>query len=322
MRKLLLPLLFLVAGCTSLPPAAEAPALTVRSVPIDPRGTERSVVGRLRYMGGLEITSTDKTIGGFSTLKWRNGLLYTLTDVGDWLSLRPLEEKGRLVGLRMQSRGDLRGIAGEKLEGTATGDSESMTPHGRGWLVSFEHEHKVPYYPRLGEAARDAGLDPERLFGALEENQGIETIASRSGQLFICAERLAAPAAPQCLLHNRQGWQTISLPVSPGLDAKTAFPVDADWGADGTLYIVMRSWSGGNDNRGALIARSPLGEFRLLATFLKPLTVDNYEGVAVREQGGRTFFYIVSDDNFRVYDDPKKPETWQRSLLLKLELLG
>jgi hypothetical protein len=270
----------------------------------------------------LEITSSDKRIGGFSTLKWRNGLLYTLTDVGDWLSLRPAEKQGRLLGLSIQNMGDLRGVAGEKLEGTATGDSEAMTPHRGGWLVSFEHEHKILYYPRLGEAARSSGLDPERLFGPLGENHGVETIASRDGQLFLCAERLAGPSSPQCLMQNRRGWETLSLPVPPGLDPKTAFPVDADWGSDGTLYILMRSWSGGNDNRGALIARSPLGDYRLLATFLKPLTVDNYEGVAVREQGGRTFLYIISDDNFRVYDDPKRPETWQRSLLLKFELIG
>ena len=47
-------------------------------------------------------------------------------------------------------------------------------------------------------------------------------------------------------------------------------------------------------------------------TLLPPLSVDNFEGLAVREEGGRTFLYIVSDDNF---------SGSQRTLLMKFEVL-
>lgn len=39
---------------------------------------------------------------------------------------------------------------------------------------------------------------------------------------------------------------------------------------------------------------------------------DNYEGAAISVEGGRTFLWLVSDDNFNV---------WQRSLLLQFELV-
>ena len=50
----------------------------------------------------------------------------------------------------------------------------------------------------------------------------------------------------------------------------------------------------------------------LLARFARPLTVDNYEGVAVtRDADGVTLVYILSDDNFNFL---------QRTLLLLFRL--
>ena len=43
------------------------------------------------------------------------------------------------------------------------------------------------------------------------------------------------------------------------------------------------------------------------------LLADNYEGAAISVEGGRTFLWLVSDNNFNV---------WQRSLLLQFELVG
>ena len=44
----------------------------------------------------------------------------------------------------------------------------------------------------------------------------------------------------------------------------------------------------------------------------KPLA-DNFEGAAVEVRDGRTWLWLVSDDNFN---------SWQRSLLLEFELVG
>ena len=38
--------------------------------------------------------------------------------------------------------------------------------------------------------------------------------------------------------------------------------------------------------------------------------------------GGRTFLYMISDDNFKIYNEPDKPDTWQRTLLMKFEVNG
>ena len=36
----------------------------------------------------------------------------------------------------------------------------------------------------------------------------------------------------------------------------------------------------------------------MLAEFQPPLAIDNFEGLAVREDGGETLVYLITDDNF------------------------
>jgi hypothetical protein len=325
MRIFFLLALLSLSGLSSarLPPAPIA--VSIKQVPLDPAHPERTVVGRLRYWGGIEITSDDPRIGGFSSLKWagKYGEFYAVTDVGNFASLAAMERKQRLLRVDVVSMGRLHGPDGAELRGTEVGDAESLARDGRRWLVSFEHDHKILSYKSLWEPAAPSGLDPRALFPDLEKNHGVETLAARDGRIFLCAERHSDARGPNCFIKRRGRMEPVSLPPMPeGLDQKTAFPVDADWGRDGTLYILMRSWSGGNDNRAAIVARSPGGKLRTLATLLPPLTTDNYEGLAVREKRGRTFMYILSDDNFHEYDEPGKPEAWQRTLFMKFELIG
>lgn len=324
MRIMLLLALFFTSSCAAMDARnpVTRPAISARPIPLDNSNPARSLLGRLRYLGGLELQSIDPRFGGFSSLKWSGGRLHSVTDTGDWISFRTIERGGRLEGVEHAAMGDLLGLDGEELKGNDPGDAEGLTRDGRGWLVSFEHEHKILRYPALGARAQPSGLDPTAVFGALEENQGVETIARRNGRTFVCAERLATEAAPNCYLIEKGRPRPVQLPPPPGLDPKTAFPVDADWGADGTLYILMRSWSGGNDQRAAILARSPRGKLRVLGTFVAPVRFDNFEGLAMREVDSRTFLYIISDDNFHVYDDKDKPETWHRTQLMKFELVG
>jgi hypothetical protein len=324
MRHVLALVLLFASGCATIPSqqAGDPIAITARAVPLDASDPKRETVGRLRYLGGLELDSLNGRFGGMSSLKWRDGLLHAVSDIGDWFTILPVERGGRLTGARVTTAGDLLAADGSELQGYLNGDAEGLAPDGDGgWLVSFEHEHKLLRYVRLGALAQDSGMNPVELFGPLESNNGIEAIARRNGRTFLCAERLATQAAANCQLRTAGGIEQVRLTGPEGLDPETAFPVDADFAADGTLYVLFRSWSGGSDNRAAIIARSPAGEVSTIATFVRPLTLDNYEGLALREEGGRTFLYIVSDENFRQYNEPARPETWQHTYLMKFELL-
>ena len=326
--RILLPLVLLLSGCAAAPPlrdaAAPAVAVAAQPVPLDYSDPERTVVGRLRYLGGVHLRSPDKRFGGLSSLEWRHRRLHSVTDDGDWTSLRPVERDGRLVGVADVALGDLLGEDGSALDSdTGSGDSEALVHDGTDWLVAFEHQHRMLRYRTLGGRPAGERLDPRAILGPLEDNQGVEALASRAGRLFLCAERLPTEAAANCaILQEGDAPEPVRVPPPPGLDPRTAFPVDARWAADGTLFILFRSWSQNQPYRIGIVARAPDGDLRTIAAFQPPLIVDNVEGLALREERGRTFLYLVSDDNFGRYDDPAKPETWQRTLLMKFELVG
>lgn len=319
-RAMVIVLACLCTTCGSLPPLArQAPRAEIRTEPVTLNRSEpgRGSLGRLRYLGGVVVTG-DRRAGGFSSLKWRGGRLWSVTDAGDWATFRTRERNHRLLGITDFRLADMSGVDGTQLAGS-TGDAESIAWDGQGWLVAFEHAHRILRYSQLGANPVATGLDPERLFDGLDENQGVEALAANDGRIFACAERLATTRA-NCLILEDGRISPVSLIGPEGLDSATAYPVDADWAPDGSLYILFRSWSGGSDNRAAIVRRFPDGEMSTLAVLTPPITTDNFEGLALRRQGGRTFIYIISDDNFGVYDAPDAPATWQRTLLMKFEL--
>ena len=322
MRRLsMLALALAVAGCAA--PRLADPPLAVGSaaVPLDRADPGRDRLGRLRYLGGVELSAADPGFGGLSALRWRNGRFHAVIDQGGWASFAPVERGGRLVGVSGVRLGRLLDEDGRLVAGEARRDAESLAYDGDGWLVGFERDHRIARYSRLDSPALSSGRDPTALFGPLGENEGIEALAVRDGRTFLCAERLPSPE-PNCLLIDRGGTMTrIALAPPPELDQRVGFPTDADFGADGTVYVLFRSWSGGSDNRGAVVARYPDGRVETLAVLVPPYPVDNMEGIALREEGGRTFLYLVSDDNFSRRERPSEPQTWQRTLLLKFELI-
>lgn len=217
-----------------------------------------------------------------------------------------------LTGIRDLSMGDLLGPDGEKLAGKAAGDAESLTRSARGgWLVGFERDHRIWRYPTLSSRAEPTGIDPQTILGVLNDNSGVEALAGDERSLFLCAERVVDFAQPNCL--RQSGGIITPAPVRPPdtIAALGGVPTDADRGADGTTYVLFRSYSPADGSGAAIMAIGPDLERRTLAVLRPPLTLDNMEGLAVREEAGRTFLYLVSDDNF---------SSRQRTLLLKVEI--
>lgn len=316
----------LLAGCavqTPAPERAAAPAVPVaaEAIPLNPAAPAQNRVGALRYLGGVHLSSADPRFGSLSALRWKDGRFHSIVDEGGWATFAPVESRGRLTGVRDVAIGKLHGPGGAPLEEKALRDAEGLTRSGDGWLVSFERNHRVWSYPDLGGPAVETRIDLPATFGAMGNNEGVEAIAGDADRFFACAERLAA-AAPNCAIVEGGAVTRLSLVGPPELDPKVAYPVDADFGSDGTLYVLFRSWSGGMDSRAGIVARAPNGTVRTLGTLVQPMSTDNFEGLAVREQGGRTYLYIISDDNFDLRDNPTREGPHQRTLLMKFEVAG
>ncbi len=285
----------------------------LRLVVLNPDDPTRERIGDLIYRGGIDIPAGRLNIGGLSALRWNDGTFVSLTDDGRVVTFIPTEPDGRLIGMSKTMVGPLLDTHAKPLSGKTQSDSESLTrSNDGGWLVGFERDHRIwKYNPNLIDAV-PVSFDPTELLGPLGDNNGIEAMASL-GEIWIgCAERQAAPNKPNCVrIDAGSAPETFAVSPPKALIEKGSVPTDADFANDGTLYILFRSYSPASGNTAAIIAIDPGGKRREIATIAPPLAVDNFEGLAVRDEGEARFIYLVSDDNF---------SGSQRTLLMKFEI--
>ena len=282
-------------------------------VVLDPANPETTRVGKLRYRGGLELQSSDKSFGGFSGLiiDQQGSRITAATDRGSWLSAKLSYKNGDLAVFSDARMAPMLGPEGKPLSG-ATGDAEGLASMvGGGILASFEQHHRLLYYAPTSELFNTIPVElarPEGLSNA-PANKGLEAVTLLdTGQMFLLTEdhrdeELDAVGwiMDQPLNPTMSTAQPISLAVS-GLfrpTGATTLPV-------GDIIVLERRYMAvqGGSMR---LRRIPKGDLNsharltgtILATVVPPLTVDNMEAVAVRsDQDGGVFVYVMSDDNF------------------------
>jgi len=289
------------------------------AIALDQGDASREAVGRLIYRGGLSIDPGEARIGGLSGLTFHEGRLYAVSDDGRWFILAPDELDGKLLDLTGITMGDLRDARGRKLKDKDEADAEAIAGGAPGdWLVSFERQHRVWRYESLHGAASPFPTDADDLVAGAEPNKGLESFETLpSGAMLACGE-WADGARDNCVRISDAGAVPFALAAPPALAEHGGAPVDAACVSNETCYVLFRSYRPGYGNRIAVVELTQEGS-ETLGVIDAPLTRDNFEGLAVREQYGKTWLYLVSDDNFRncAYDDSP---TCQRTLLMKFEI--
>jgi hypothetical protein len=316
--------------------AATAP-LPLKATPIalDRRDPAHMQVGRLRYMGGLVLKSSDKSFGGLSALRSApGGRLLSVSDTGNWVSFVTVERDGILVGVRDGVIAPLRDVNGAVPADKSLGDAESLewNPATGDAVVSFEQDHRRQYYRGIDPArpetlvARAWQVTRDPRTAGWPSNSGGEALADigNGGAVLFSENPQGADGSNDLLVYL------------PGTTARLGFrppddfhPTDAHLLSPGRLLVLERSFSPSKGVAGALVEvdiaaavaaiaahqtpPEPVLTGIELARFAPPLSIDNMEGLALVRQGERTFVYLVSDDNFNPL---------QRTLLLKFELLA
>lgn len=147
----------------------------------------------------------------------------------------------------------------------------------------------------------------------------------------IDAESIALPPSGEWLVrfeHDQRTWRypkldgaafqhdgeaarqlTIDPPSPP--DQPAGEVTGSDCASNSVCYVLFRGHSPDTGYRAAIVAVGPDGLTETIASWYGQLSIGNFEGLAVREETGRTFLYIVSDNNH--LDD-------QRTLLMKFEV--
>ena len=311
-----------LAGALALAPGAALGAsipLSTSPVALDRSDAAVQRVGRLRFLGGLEIASEAAAFGGLSGLSVSaDGRLSAVTDRGHWFAARVVRDgAGRLVDLVEGVLAPLRDTQGRPLGGDWR-DAEALERlPGGDVLVSFERHHRVWRYAtgRDGVPGRATPVPTPAALAHAPANGGLEALAPLPDGRILMLSQGRAPGAGA-----HAGWLVGAETHALGYRPEPGFkPSDAAVLPGGDVLVLSRAFSliGGMRAR---LERTPAAAIRpgallrgdLVARFAAPLTVDNFEGVAaVQGADGGTLVYLVSDDNFNFF---------QRTLLLLFRL--
>lgn len=294
---------------------------------------ERTRFGRLDFVGGFEIGSDRREVGGLSGLVVSGGgrRLLSLSDDGLMLVAGiDRDAAGRPVGLseaRIRRLATTKGpLPRSKVQSDTEGLDVYVGPNGRPFgVVSFEQRPAVMVGPvdADGFIGAVSGIDLPAEVRRLQPNRGLESVAALpkgsglAGSFVILGEEAERGAGTD----NQPGWVI-------GGKAPLAFRVrctggydltDAKVGPDGRLYVLERKFSllGGLWARirafrladirpGAVID----GEVVMEASMAEQ--IDNMEGLSIwRTDGGETRLSLISDDNHSLL---------QRTLYLEFRL--
>jgi hypothetical protein len=302
----------LLAACA--PSAADAPieeqwrAVDVVATPVE-LGAE--TVGRLRFRGGLELSSQEAVFGGLSGIEVLDDhRILAISDNGDWFEARlTLDESGTLIGLADVRTAFMRDERAQIFPAKRARDSEGLAqlPDGR-FAVSFEQTQSIRIYDLnrdgpFGAAAPGPPLaDTRRLPG----NAGHEALAAMDGGALLIGaeggERATTPiwrAAPDARTPVRPAAR---YPLADGFSL-----TGLDRLPEGGFVALERFYAPVIGPRARLTrfsAEAAAGEGEIggveeLALLAPPLLIDNFEAIAAaRAPDGAVRIYIVSDDNF------------------------
>lgn len=314
------------AAAASLP-AQETVPVTSRQIGNFKIGSNQKRFGKLEFIGGVEMSSSNALLGAISSIRLRpdRKSFLAVMDTGHWAEGEIVRDaEGRLAGvsdLTVTSMIDANGRS-EQVKGVM--DSEGLALRDGEALVSIEQMNLVKVYPDPGFArsrpvATLPALIPPK---SLRSNRGLETIAVSpkesplaSGAVVVSELSLdkAAHIYAAVLDGPRKGVF--------GVVQKKPFAVtDGAFLPNGDLLLLERRFSfaegigmqirrikGDDIKPGAAVD----GEILLQADM--GYQIDNMEGLdIVVEPGGDTHVIIVSDDNHSILE---------RNLMLEFRLV-
>lgn len=291
--------------------------LSARRVALFPDNPARRWIGALEYLDGIELIERGAATGGYSAIHVEGNQVTLLSDGGIVLRFR-WNGGERVSDARYWPlpAGPGRGW------GKVDRDSESLAvdPVGGHAWVGFERANAIWRYDAdLNRAERRAR---PRVMADWEENGGPESLARMPDGGFVTISETMAPK-------SGIGRRAVRFARDPTATPNDHFsfvyrqpagtmPTDAVALPDGRLLVLNRRFGlpvrfastlsivdAGTIRPGAVVTG------RTIATLAAPALHDNFEGVTVTREGGRTIIWLVSDDN---------QFALQRTLLLKFRL--
>ena len=315
-------LFLLTCGGGGVPAATVGhPIVEVIPVELDPETPNRKHLGRLTFLSGFELRSADFRFGGVSdlVLDADGSMLYAISDRGYWLS----------ASIRHDTKGHLKAIGPWEItplltpeRTTVSGwmrDAEGLARDRDGsFIVSFEYAHRLWRYPPPPAAfsSPPQSLPTPAELAMAPSNGGLEAVTVLlDGRLLVLTEQYENPdGSLKGWLIEKDRFAVVSYLPLDGFQPTALVTL-----AGGDVLVLERrhSWLTGWAARITRLSRASLKagarlKGKEIARLERPLVVDNFEGIAVRDVADQgTFIYLISDDNFSPF---------QHTLLLQFRL--
>ena len=272
--------------------------------------------GTLRFVRGWHLVSPHSRFGGFSALARIGPDRFQLIGDNGYATRLTLDPRGAVSGFRIQPLPTPDGRPARK----AMIDAEAMfvdPASGQSW-IALEGINQIWRLNRDLSAIESRRKLPEPSWPS---NRGPEAMARLAdGRTVVFSEEADDdPRGREALVYTGDPAVPGPAPVRFFYDPRGKGLVsDAAALPDGRLLLVHRRL--GFDPvfttivaivDPAAIVKDAVVRSQTIGRVPRPLA-ENYEGAAVTVEDGRTWLWLVADDNFNV---------WQRSLLLQFELV-
>lgn len=304
-----------VAGVRTIYPS-NSQNIAMRPLPLDPAHPGPRRVGELIFLNAWELGSRNEDFGGFSALAaLPDGRFVGVSDAGTLIGfgLTSNDETDRpFIAPLPDSQGPQVTYEDRDSEGVA------YDPGSGQFWVSYEAKHAIRRFSR--SFARSTGIIRPYEMQSWPSNKGAETIIRLAdGRFIIISESLEDDSTHQALLFSgdpvEYGTAVSRFTYRPPAGYRVTDGVQLP---DGRLMILNRRVGLPNGFAAKLALVDPTiiskGETvagKVVATLSTPLLIDNLEGIAVSAKGHDTIIWLISDDNFSVF---------QRTLLMKFKL--
>lgn len=273
--------------------------------------------GMLRFVRGWRLDSPNQVFGGFSALATLGGGRFEMIGDSGYGTRLTLHDDGRVSGARIglmpapgkhprrKSQSDFEAMAVDPATGTTWVALEGLNQVWRidaGW-TRIESRAALPH-PRWpgnrGPEAMARLADGRTLIMSEDADDD-----PRGREALIFAGDPAVPGTRGVrFFYDSQGKGRVS-DAAPLPDGRVLI-VHRRLGLRPVFTTILAIADPADIRPGGVIRSQTIGTVPL------PLA-ENYEGAAIEVRGGRTFVWLVSDDNFN---------SWQRSLLVEFELVG
>lgn len=293
--------------------------ITVYPVSLDPDRPELRRAGTLEYLAGWVLESRNNDFGGLSALAILSGnRLMAVSDAGTVVTFDTPK-----AGRSGQLAANIAPLpwTGAEEPTFRDRDSESLAVDpvsGRVW-IGFEQNHAIRRYS-AGIAREERTARPKDIQN-WGDNSGAEVLVRlKDGRFLTMSESRREKKGHTLLVYPRDPASVRPVrPLHAYYDGIPDYsPTDAAQLPDGRLLILHRRLSATQGFVTLLAVADIAGleegavlESKVIARLEPPLTVDNMEGIAVAREDGRTVVWLISDDNFIIF---------QRTLLMKFAL--